>query len=62
MAEFCLDCWNKLNDSAYTERDLVLSKELELCEGCGAWKQVIVRQRRAKLLYDLLHLISFRQL
>ena len=55
MAEFCLSCWNRINRAKSTERDWVLSKELDLCEGCGKWKAVIVRRRRAKLLYDLRH-------
>ena len=53
MAEFCLDCWNRLNMSHYTERAFVLSEDLELCEGCGQWKHVIVIKRACLLLYDL---------
>ncbi|MBS5702908.1 MAG: hypothetical protein KHW93_03605 [Butyricicoccus pullicaecorum] len=53
MAEFCLDCWNMINNTKYTERDWVLSRGLELCEGCGEYKQVIVRERRLKFLYDI---------
>lgn len=56
MAEFCLDCWNRINKCNDTERDWILSRELDLCEGCGAWKPVLVIRRRHKLLYDLLHL------
>ena len=55
MAEFCLACWNRLNHTESTGRDWLLSKEPDLCEGCGEWKAVIVRPRRAKLLYDLTH-------
>lgn len=40
MAEFCLDCWNKLNGTHYTERDVIL--ESDLCEGCGEIKDCIV--------------------
>lgn len=38
-----------------TERDYILTDEddLDLCEGCGEWKRVVVRTRDAKLLYDL---------
>ena len=53
MAEFCLDCWNMINNTKYTERDWVLSRGLELCEGCGEYKQVIVRERPLKFLYDI---------
>ena len=53
MAEFCLDCWNKLNKKEFTEKDYVLSGELDLCEECGQWKPVIVRVRRFPALYTL---------
>jgi len=43
MAEFCLDCWNKLNHTFLEEKDVTLSEELDLCEGCVQIKQVIVR-------------------
>lgn len=53
MAEFCLDCWNKLNKTHYTEKEYVVSRELDLCEECGQWKPVIVRERRFPALYTL---------
>lgn len=53
MAEFCLDCWNKLNKTRFTEKEYVLSKEPDLCEECGQWKLVIVRVRRIPALYTL---------
>lgn len=53
MAEFCLDCWNKRCNENFTEKEYVLSKELDLCEECGQWKPVIVRVRRFPALYTL---------
>lgn len=55
MAEFCLDCWNEINHFQKTEKDYVLSKELELCEGCGRLCRIIERERTgcSKLFYDL---------
>lgn len=53
MAEFCLDCWNKLNKTNFTEREYVLSRELDLCEGCGQWKPVIINVRRFPALYEI---------
>ena len=55
MAEFCLDCWNKLNHSHKTERDYILSEEWELCEGCGKYCRVIEAERTWKLWYDWTH-------
>lgn len=46
MAEFCLDCFNKyvLPDGyrKRTEKDVTLSDEPELCEGCGEMKHVVL--------------------
>lgn len=44
-----------MNHTQDTERDWVLSDDLDLCEGCGQWKPVLVTVRRHKLLYDLTH-------
>lgn len=55
MAEFCLDCWNDLNGEDLTERDVVLSRDYELCEGCGEFCRVVEGERTFKLLYDLTH-------
>jgi len=45
MAEFCLECWNKLNETKDSKRRYVLSRELDFCEECGTYKNVIVRER-----------------
>ncbi len=52
MAEFCLDCWNRINESHDTEKDWVLSEEPELCEGCGNYVPVIVTQRKGFSLFQ----------
>jgi|GEM_PF-2170985 hypothetical protein len=46
MAEFCRTCYKKVLKGTEPERHLVLSKDLELCEGCGEQKPVVVRVRR----------------
>lgn len=61
MAELCLDCWNKLNKTRYTERNFILSKDLDLCEGCGLWRRVIIVERNCKLLYDIRALFQRQQ-
>lgn len=53
MAEFCLDCWNRLNGFHKTERDYILSDEPDLCEGCGRFCRVVERERSYPVLYDL---------
>ena len=45
MVEFCLACWNQLNDRQDGPERYVLSREPDLCEGCGQREPVIVRER-----------------
>ena len=40
MAEYCIDCWNRLNGTHYTEKDV--KTDMDLCEGCGKWQPVVV--------------------
>ena len=46
MAEFCLDCWNKLNNESNTEDSCTLSDDLDFCEGCGEMKRVFISYKR----------------
>ena len=46
MAEFCLQCWNRINKTNDPPDKYILSKELDLCEGCGKWTNVIITTRR----------------
>lgn len=45
MAEFCLECWNKINETHDSKYRYVLSWEKDLCEECGQYKHVIVVER-----------------
>lgn len=45
MAEFCLDCFNKMEKANLKKRHVVLSSEEDLCEGCGEYKKVVMRLR-----------------
>ena len=49
MAEFCLECWNKINNSNDTEVDFIISDDLDFCEECGEWKHIIVVARKTRL-------------
>lgn len=53
MAEFCLDCWNRLNGRKDTEREYVLTYGIDICERCGKYKRVILRKRYIPALYTL---------
>lgn len=52
MADFCLDCWNKINETNGSKRKYILSEDLELCEGCGEWKRVIIAKRNSYCTYE----------
>lgn len=43
MAEFCLECFNKLNGTDYTEAEVWVDyEELDICEGCGAFMPCVI--------------------
>ena len=45
MAEFCLDCWNKVNGTKDSPCRYVLSWEKDLCEGCAEYKRIIIAEK-----------------
>ena len=45
MAEFCLKCFNKMNGLEYTEKEVIMSDDEGLCEGCAEWKEVVISIR-----------------
>ena len=48
MAEFCVECWNRLNGPEAEEAQPILSKRPELCEGCGRLRPVVVGLKRQR--------------
>ena len=52
MADFCLDCWNKINETNGSKRKYILSEDLKLCEGCGEWKRVIIAKHNSYYTYE----------
>ncbi len=46
MAEFCVDCWNKLINKNLPPKAYILSRNPELCEHCGEYKRVVIIERR----------------
>ena len=43
MAEFCKDCFKQLLFNGYEDDKIILSEDLDLCEGCGEFKQVVIK-------------------
>lgn len=46
MAEVCLDCFNKAMGEKHSKRRYIFSENLELCENCGEYKNVIIVERK----------------
>lgn len=49
MSDFCLECWNKLNNINLSPNDVKISKDQSLCEGCSKYKNVIIKMNKAAL-------------
>lgn len=44
VAEFCLKCFNELEGTNYTEKDVWVDySELCICEGCGELKPCVMQ-------------------
>lgn len=51
MAEFCRECFiETFRPSASEISRIVMTKEYDLCEGCGAWKPVVSHIRRKTIV------------
>ena len=62
MAEFCLECLNKLNKTNHSKWRYVLSWEKDLCEECGEYKRVVIVERVWSRVYrKLTELIEYRK-
>lgn len=59
MAEFCVKCWNELNGTKNSESDFILSEDLDLCEGCGELKNVIIKEREFTFSETVKDIIKF---
>lgn len=42
MAEFCLDCLNRLEGTCYTKWDVSLSWSKDICEGCSQLRRTVI--------------------
>ena len=60
MAEFCLNCWNKMNEMSLTNKDVKISKDLYLCEGCGKMQNVIMFYEKYGTIKNLIRKILRR--
>ena len=44
MAEFCLDCLNKINEAQDGKWRFIMSLQKDLCEECGEYKRVVITE------------------
>ena len=52
MSEFCLKCFNRLNNEQLTDQDIELSDDLELCEGCSEYKVIVLMVKVTKSKFE----------
>jgi len=57
MAEFCPECFRKIHNKEDDKTKYVLSDTLNLCEGCGEYKHVIIMEQKEYYMYNLRYLI-----
>ena len=55
MAEFCLKCFNELNDTDYQANEVWL--EEAFCEGCTDWKPCVMELWPKPLIWRLFDLV-----
>ncbi|MDY3618274.1 hypothetical protein [Agathobaculum sp.] len=51
MAEFCLECFNQIEERNYTRKDVKLSFLPDLCEGCGESRRIVVGLKHRRTGY-----------
>ena len=54
MAEFCLECLNKISDTNFLKDEVELSKQTDLCDVCLRWINVVVKikKKRKKNIFE----------
>ena len=49
VAEYCLDCFNKIEHTNFKENQVIQSQYPSICEGCKQPQKVVIRVRRSVL-------------
>ena len=58
MAEFCLKCFQRYFNENAEKNELIISKDLDLCEGCADYKHVVIGYRRIPSIKKLFGLFK----
>lgn len=48
MAEFCMECLNKISETNFKEKDFILSENLEFCEECCKFRHIVIVSKKAR--------------
>ena len=62
MAEFCRDCFLRIEGDYRLADRIILSRDLDLCEGCGKWRRVVEEIRYRTPIDDIIDAIIDRKL
>ena len=57
MAEFCVKCWEKMNEG--TRYKYILGEDF--CEGCGKWRRDCVYHLDAGIILQGIQYIKFKR-
>ena len=52
MADICLDCFNKFENTQEEPKKFIMSRKPDLCEECGQYKRVIIRYKIRYIIAD----------
>lgn len=58
MADFCVECWNRINETNYPTTKYFVTRGNYLCEGCGEYKPVIIEEKKQYFI-DWLYFFFF---
>ncbi len=58
MAEFCIDCLNKISNTHYKEKDFIMSENLEFCDECCDFKHIVITRKKSFKKHGFSFLIS----
>ena len=62
MSEFCLECWNKINESNHRPIRYIFSWRKDLCEECGQYKRVVIAERLwSRVQKNVADIIAYRR-
>lgn len=46
MAEFCMECLNRISETNFKEEDFIMSEALEFCEECCKFKHIVIVRKK----------------